>query len=334
MPEESTALLIGVIVLVLLFDYINGFHDTANAIAASISTKALSPRAAVLLAAVMNLIGALTFTGVAKTIGSGIADPFALKGGLWIVAAALLSAVLWNLWTWWKGMPSSSSHALIGALTGAVVASSGFTSLNYEGISAILRSLLFSPLIALAGGFLLMLALFWLLRNTAPARVTKRMRFLQIGAAAFQAFMHGTNDAQKAMGVITFALIAGGQQRDDEVQTWVMVACAVAIALGTATGGWRIIRTVGRRIVRLQPANGFAVDFASSLVILGATMLHLPVSTTHVAASAVIGVGAAKGVNKVKWDVAGEIVTTWLITLPSTAVGAAILYWLMMALFL
>lgn len=320
-------LIIGVVVLALAFDYINGFHDTANAIATSISTKALTPRAAIILAATMNLLGALTFTGVAKTIGKGIADPFTLSNGMWIVVAAMVSAIIWNLITWWYGIPSSSSHALIGSLVGAVVASAGFSAVNYQGFLDILKSLVLSPIIALLLGFIVMLALFWIFRNFAPAKLTRNFRMLQILSASFQAFMHGTNDAQKAMGVITFALIAGGFQSDTEVQTWVKLAAAIAMALGTASGGWRIIRTVGRGIIKIKPINGFAADLTSSAIILGATLLHLPVSTTHVISSAIMGVGAAKGFNKVKWDVAGKIVTTWVITLPITAVLAALTYW-------
>lgn len=327
-------LVIVVVFLALAFDYINGFHDTANAIATSISTKALTPRTAIILAAVMNLIGALTFTGVAKTIGKGIADPFVLNNGLWIVVAAMVSAIIWNLVTWWYGIPSSSSHALIGSLTGAVIASAGFSAVNYEGFIKILKSLILSPIIALGLGFVIMLALLWIFKNAAPSKMTRNFRMFQIFSAAFQAFMHGTNDAQKAMGVITFALIAGGLQSTTDVQLWVKISAAIAMALGTASGGWRIIRTVGRGIIKMQPVNGFAADMTSVMVIGVATFLHLPVSTTHVISSAIMGVGAAKGFNKVKWDVAGKIVMTWIITLPVTAVLAALIFWLCDLLFI
>lgn len=327
-------LIIVVVFLALAFDYINGFHDTANAIATSISTKALTPRTAIILAAVMNLLGALTFTGVAKTIGKGIADPFVLNNGLWIVVAAMVAAIIWNLVTWWYGIPSSSSHALIGSLTGAVIASAGFSAVNYDGFIKIMKSLILSPIIALALGFMVMLALLWIFKNAAPAKVTRNFRMFQIFSASFQAFMHGTNDAQKAMGVITFALIAGGFQTTTDVQLWVKIAAAVAMALGTASGGWRIIRTVGRGIIKMQPVNGFAADMTSVAVIGVATIFHLPVSTTHVISSAIMGVGAAKGFNKVKWDVAGKIVMTWIITLPITAVLAAVTFWLLDLLFI
>ncbi|MGB8956857.1 MAG: inorganic phosphate transporter [Tumebacillaceae bacterium] len=334
MLESSLLLIIVVVILSLAFDFINGFHDTANAIATSISTKALSPRMAIMLAASMNLLGALTFTGVAKTIGKGIADPFTLNHGMWIVVAAMVSAIIWNLVTWWFGIPSSSSHALIGSLTGAVIASSGFSAINYGGFVSILKGLVLSPIIALVLGFAIMLALLWLFRNFAPAKMTRNFRLFQIFSAAFQAFLHGTNDAQKAMGVITFALIAGGFQTDTDIPVWVKFAAAAAMAGGTASGGWRIIRTVGRGIIKMQPVNGFAADLTSSAVILGATLMKLPVSTTHVISSAIMGVGAAKGFNKVKWDVAGKIVTTWVITLPITAILAAIVFWILQLIFL
>jgi PiT family inorganic phosphate transporter len=333
MLDPSWLLIVAVVLLALVFDYINGFHDTANAIATSISTKALTPRAAILLAAAMNLLGALTFTGVAKTIGMGIADPFQLNNGMWIVAAAMIAAIAWNLITWWYGLPSSSSHALIGSLTGAVIASSGFSAINAEGYRSILKSLVLSPIIALVIGFAIMLAILWIFRDVAPSKMTRTFRLFQIASASFQAFLHGTNDAQKAMGVITFALIAGGYQSTTEVAIWVKVAAALAMALGTASGGWRIVRTVSRGIIKMQPVNGFAADMASVLVIGGATLLHLPVSSTHVISSSIIGVGAAKGVHRVKWDTAATIVKTWLITLPITAVLAALTYWLLQCLY-
>ncbi|MCX7570712.1 inorganic phosphate transporter [Tumebacillus sp. DT12] len=334
MLDAGLSLIILVVILALAFDFINGFHDTANAIATSISTKALSPRAAIILAASMNLLGALTFTGVAKTIGKGIADPFKLSNGLWIVAAAMLAAIIWNLITWYYGIPSSSSHALIGSLTGAVIAAAGFSAINSGGFVSILKALLFSPIIALVVGFVVMLLLYWIFRNANPGKMTRTFRGFQVLTAAFQAFMHGTNDAQKAMGVITFALIAGGFQTTDDIPLWVKLAAAAAMAAGTASGGWRIIKTVGTGIIKIKPVNGFAADLTSASVILTATLLHLPVSTTHVISSAIMGVGAAKGFNKVKWDVAGKIVTTWIITLPITAVLAALIYWLLDLLFI
>lgn len=334
MLDADLLLIIAVVVLALSFDYINGFHDTANTIATSISTKALTPRMAIILAASMNLIGALTFTGVAKTIGKGIADPTALANGMWIVAAAMIAAIAWNLITWWYGIPSSSSHALIGSLVGAVIASAGFSAISVDGFLKILQALILSPILALIIGFVVMLGIYWVFRNFASAKVNRSFRSLQIFSAALQSFMHGTNDAQKAMGIITFALVAGGFQSDMEVATWVKVSAALAMALGTASGGWRIIKTVSRGIIKMQPANGFAADLTSSIVIFGATWLKLPVSTTHVISSAIMGVGAAKGFNKVKWDVAGKIVTTWVITLPITALLAAITYWILDLIFI
>ncbi|HEU4962278.1 MAG TPA: anion permease [Bacilli bacterium] len=334
MLDASMWLILIVVVLALAFDFINGFHDTANAIATSISTKALPPRVAIILAATMNLLGALTFTGVAKTIGGDIADPAKLANGMWIVVAAMIAAIIWNLITWWFGIPSSSSHALIGALTGAVIASAGFSAVNYEGFLKILKALIISPILALIVGFIIMLAILWIFRNVAGAKVSRGFRTMQIFSAAVQSFMHGTNDAQKAMGIITFALVAGGFQSTTDIPLWVKLGAALAMAAGTATGGWKIIKTVGRGIIKMSPSNGFAADLTSSIVIFGATYLTLPVSSTHVISSAIMGVGSAKGFNKVKWDVAGKIVTTWVITLPITAVLSAVIYWLMDLLFI
>lgn len=315
-----------VVILALSFDFINGFHDTANAIATSISTKALSPRKAIILASSMNLLGALTFTGVAKTIGGGIANPFNLNNGLYIVIAALLAAITWNLITWYYGIPSSSSHALIGSLTGAVLAAAGFKSVNYAGFLNILEALVLSPLLAFVVGFVIMSMIKLIFHRAHPAKINKRFRTLQIFTAAWQAFSHGTNDAQKSMGIITFALIAGGFHHTMDIPYWVKVSCAVAMALGTSVGGWRIIKTVGTKIMKIEPPNGFAADIASAMVILAATILRLPVSTTHVISSAIMGVGSAKRFHQVQWGTAQKMVTAWLITLPTTLVLAALFY--------
>ncbi len=326
---ETTLLLTAlVVVLALSFDFINGFHDTANSIATSISTKALPPRTAIVLASVMNLLGALTFTGVAKTIGGKIADPFSLGNGLYIVAAALVAAIAWNLITWYYGIPSSSSHALIGSMAGGVVAAAGFKAVNMVGFLVIMQSLIFSPIIAFIVGFLVMSLIKLLFRRAHPMKINRRFRTLQVFTAAWQAFSHGTNDAQKSMGIITFALIAGGFQSSLDIPQWVKVSCAVAMALGTSVGGWRIIKTVGTKIIKIEPSNGFAADFTSAMTILVATMLKLPVSTTHVISSSIMGVGAAKRFYQVKWGTAQKIVTAWLVTLPVTFVLAAASYYL------
>ncbi|WP_018132169.1 inorganic phosphate transporter [Effusibacillus pohliae] len=319
-------LIILIVILALVFDFINGFHDTANAIATSVSTKALPPRIAVIYAAVLNFVGALFFTGVAKSIGGKIADPSKIANGVEIVIATLIAAIAWNLITWYYGIPSSSSHALIGSLTGAVLAGAGLHGVNWGGFSSILQALVLSPILAFAVGFVIMNVLKLIVQNLSPHRINKWFRVLQIFAAGMQSFSHGGNDAQKAMGIIVFALVAGGFQSTLDVPLWVKILAALAMGLGTSVGGWRIIKTVGSKIIRMEPVNGFAADLTSSIVIQGATALTLPVSTTHVVSSAVMGTGAAKQFRAVKWEVAGRIVLTWLITIPICAVLAGVCY--------
>ena len=324
----DTILLLTILVVVfaLAFDFINGFHDTANAIATSVSTRALKPRTAIMLAAVMNFIGALTFTGVAKTISKDIVDPFVLENGSLVILAALTSAILWNLITWYFGIPSSSSHALIGSIAGAAISAAGFGILNYSGFIKILQALLISPFIALAGGFLVMSIFKVTLKNRNLFKTNKRIRYMQIGTAALQSFTHGTNDAQKAMGIITMALIAAEMQTSDDIQLWVRIAAATAMGLGTSIGGYKIIKTVGGKIMKIRPVNGIAADLSSAAIIFGATLIHLPVSTTHVISSAIMGVGSAQRVKGVNWGMAKKIVITWVITLPISALIAAIVY--------
>ena len=324
----DTLLLLTILVVIfaLAFDFINGFHDTANAIATSVSTRALKPRTAVLMAATMNFIGALTFTGVAQTISKDIVDPFMLENGSLVILAALLSAIAWNLITWYFGIPSSSSHALIGSIAGAAISAAGFGILNYKGFIKILEALIFSPFIALFVGFIVMSIFKVVLKNRNLFKANKRIRYMQIGTAALQAFTHGTNDAQKSMGIITMALIAGGLQTTDDVQLWVRIAAATAMGLGTSIGGYKIIKTVGTKIMKIRPVNGAAADLSSAGIIFSATLLHLPVSTTHVISSAIMGVGTAQRVRDVNWGVAKNIVMTWIITLPISAALAAILY--------
>lgn len=324
----DTVLLLTILVVVfaLAFDFINGFHDTANAIATSVSTRALKPRTAIYMAAVMNFIGALTFTGVAKTISKDIVDPFVLENGALVILAALTAAIAWNLITWYFGIPSSSSHALIGAIAGAAISAAGFGILNYAGFIKIVQALLISPFIALIVGFLMMSLFKVLLKNRNLFKANRRLRYLQIGTAALQAFTHGTNDAQKAMGIMTMALIAGGLQTGDDIQLWVRIAAATAMGLGTAVGGYKIIKTVGTKIMKIRPVNGAAADLSSAGIIFTATLLHLPVSTTHVISSAIMGVGTAQRVRGVNWGVAKTIVFTWIITLPIAAIIAGITY--------
>lgn len=315
-----------VIILALGFDFINGFHDTANAIATSVSTRALKPRTAIMLAAIMNFLGAIMFTGVAKTIGGSVADPATLDNGLEVLIATLLAAIIWNLITWWFGIPSSSSHALIGALAGAVFVGAGSEKLNWSGFIKIIEGLVFSPLIAFVVGYIVMMLLKWIFAKRSPHTVNKGFRTMQILTAALQSFTHGTNDAQKAMGIITFALVTADFQDHMEVPLWVKLSAATAMALGTSVGGWKIIKTMGTKIFKIEPINGFAADMTGATVIFGATLLHLPVSTTHAITSAILGVGSAKRFSAVKWSLAGRIVVAWVITIPIVAVLAGLIY--------
>ncbi|HZG58121.1 inorganic phosphate transporter [Paenibacillus sp.] len=323
---EPLFIIVIVVALALSFDFINGFHDTANAIATSVSTRALSPRNAILIAASLNFVGALTFTGVAKSIGGKVADPATLEHGLIVIIAALIAAIAWNLITWWFGIPSSSSHALIGSMAGAVVAAAGLGGINASGFTSIIIGLLCSPIIAFVAGFIVMKLVYFVFANFSPHRLNKNFRALQVVTACFQSFTHGTNDAQKAMGVITFALVAGGFQTDLEVPLWVKVSAAAAMGLGTAVGGWKIIKTMGSKIFKIEPANGVSADVTSASVILAATVTGFPVSTTHVVTSGILGVGAAKRFRDVNWGVAGKIVMTWFITIPISAFLAGATY--------
>lgn len=317
-----------IVVFAVIFDFINGFHDTANAIATSISTKALTPRTAIVLASVMNFVGAMTFTGVAKTVTKDIVDPFILDNGSLIILAALIAAIAWNLITWYFGIPSSSSHALIGSIAGAAIAASGFTVLNYKGFLTIIQALILSPVIAFCVGFIVYSIFKVVFRNNNLSKTNKRFRRLQIVTAALQAYSHGTNDAQKAMGIITMALIVNNYQSTSDIQTWVQFICALAMALGTAMGGWKIIKTVSGKIMKIRPVNGVAADITSASVIFGATFIHLPISTTHVISSSILGVGTSHRIKGVKWGTAKTMVFTWIITLPISAILAGFTYFL------
>lgn len=324
---ETSLLMLGfVIFLALAFDFINGFHDTANAIATSVSTRALKPRTAIIMAAMMNFVGALLFTGVAKKIGGSITDPTLLDNGIDIVAATLIAAIIWNLITWWLGIPSSSSHALIGALAGAVYIGAGSDYIKWSGFIEIVEGLVFSPLIAFVIGYIVMMILKWIFAKRSPHTVNKGFRSMQVVTAALQSFTHGTNDAQKAMGIITFALVTSGHLESMEVPLWVKIAAATSMALGTSIGGWKIIKTMGTKIFKIEPINGFAADISAASVIFSATLLHLPVSSTHAITSAILGVGSAKRFSAVKWGVAGRIVITWFITIPISAVLSGVIF--------
>jgi inorganic phosphate transporter, PiT family len=316
-----------VVIGALAFDFINGFHDTANSIATSVSTKALRPRQAILLAAVMNFVGAMTFTGVAKSISKDIVDPFSLENGSVVILAALLAAIFWNLLTWYYGIPSSSSHAIIGSIAGAAIAAEGFSGLNYNGFLKILQALLLSPILAFGVGFIIYSIFKVVFKNFNLTKTNRNFRYLQVATAALQSFSHGTNDAQKAMGIITMALIANGYLGSNgDVPFWVQLSCAIAMGLGTSIGGWKIIKTVGGKIMKIRPINGVAADLTGAAVIFGASFLHVPVSTTHVISSGILGVGSAHRIKGVKWDTAQRMLITWVITLPITALIAGISY--------
>ncbi|GIN87260.1 anion permease [Heyndrickxia sporothermodurans] len=324
-----------IVVCALAFDFINGFHDTANAIATAVSTKALKPRHAIVLAAIMNFLGAMTFTGVAKTITKDIVDPFTLPNASFVILSALIAAIAWNLITWYFGIPSSSSHAIIGSIAGAAIAAAGFSSLNYKGFMKIIEALLLSPVIAFAIGFIVYSIFKVVFKNFNLTKTNKGFRLIQIFTAALQSYTHGTNDAQKAMGIITMALISNGyiSGQNADVPFWVQVSCATAMGLGTSIGGWKIIKTVGGKIMKIRPINGVAADLSSAFIIFGATYIHLPVSTTHVISSSILGVGSAHRIKGVKWDTAQRMVITWVITLPISATLAGLIYLLLNSIF-
>jgi len=318
-------LLIAIVALGLVFDYTNGFHDTANAIATSVSTRALSPRTAIIMAAGLNLLGALIYTGVAKTVGEGLVNTELVT--LPVVLSALVGAIAWNLTTWCFGIPSSSSQALFGGLIGATIASAGVTGVIWSGVlNKIIIPMIGSPLVGFAGAWLLMTSLIWLVRRRSQAPVNRWFRRLQPISAGFMAFSHGANDAQKTMGIITLALFTSGKITTFEVPLWVKIACAVAMALGTYSGGWRIIHTLGAKVIKLDPIHGFAAETAAASVIQLATHFGLPVSTTHTITAAIMGVGSTQRLSAVRWGVAGNIMTAWVLTLPAAGLVAAGVY--------
>ena len=314
-----------VVLLALAFDYINGFHDTANAIATSVSTRAIAPKMAVMMAATLNFLRAMISTGVAKTIGGDIVTAPEMINGE-IIVAALVGAIFWNLLTWWYGIPSSSSHALIGGIIGAVLISVGPEALQAGGIGKIFISLVASPILALVLGYIVMKILLILFGRFSPIILNDRFRNMQLVSAALMSFSHGSNDAQKAMGIITLTLVASGHLQTLDVPIWVKIACATAMALGTAAGGWKIIATVGSKIFKLESINGFAADLNSAITIFTATLLHLPVSTTHVVSGSIMGVGTAMRVKAVNWSTARSMVFAWFITIPLSAGVSALAY--------
>jgi inorganic phosphate transporter, PiT family len=326
---HDTALVVLVVVIALSFDFTNGFHDTANAIATTVSTHALSPRLAVLLSAVMNFAGAFTTLQVAATIGSGVIDPKHHHITLTMIAAALVGAIAWNLLTWYRSLPSSSSHALIGGLVGAGVVGLGLSGVSWNSVvSKMIIPLVLSPIIGFIASYVLMLIVFWVFRKARPGPANHGFRLAQILSAAYVSFSHGTNDSQKTMGVITLALISGGylSSKSFEVPIWVIVAAASAIAFGTYAGGWRIIRTMGTRLYKIGPAQGFSAQTVAATLIQSASHFGFPVSTTHVVTGSVLGAGASESVSAVRWGVGRNIILAWIITLPMTALFAGVIY--------
>jgi inorganic phosphate transporter, PiT family len=319
-------LLVVTIVVALAFDFTNGFHDTANAVATSVSTRALSPRLAVLVAAVANLAGAFVTTAVAKTVGKGIID--ANLATPKTVLAAVAGAIVWNLLTWWLGLPSSSSHALIGGLVGAALVQSGERGVQWHGLAhKVIIPAIWAPTIAFAGAFLVLLAIYWVFQWMTPGLANRSFRLGQLASGTWVAFTHGANDAQKTMGVIALALYAHGSISTFYVPTWVKIAAGLAIGAGTYVGGWRIMRTLGQRVFQMDPPAGFAAQATAGAVIYASTRYGYPLSTTHVISGAVMGSGATKRLSAVRWGVAGHIVTAWVLTIPASAAVAALVWW-------
>ncbi|PZS03739.1 MAG: anion permease [Pseudonocardiales bacterium] len=318
--------LVVIVVVALAFDYTNGFHDAANAIATSVSTKAMTPRVALAMAAVMNVIGALVSTKVAKTIGQGIVAKPQGDSGLVLVFSALIGAIAWNLLTWYFSLPSSSSHALIGGLVGATLAAS--ETVKWHGIlQKVVVPMVLSPLIGIAVGYVFMLAVLWIFRRANVGAANRNFRYAQIASGAAMAYGHGTQDAQKTMGVIALALLISGHINHFYVPLWVVLAAALAISAGTYAGGYRIMRTLGRRVIQLTPAGGFSAQtVASSVMLVTAYGYAVPVSTTHVITSSIMGVGATRRFSAVRWGVAGNIAVAWVLTLPAAGLAAALIY--------
>lgn len=313
--HDTFFLLLCVIVLAVIFDFINGFHDTANAIATSVSTRVLSPKAAVTMAAVLNMVGALTGTAVAKTVGVGLVEASCITQIT--IISALIAAIIWDIFTWYLGLPTSSSHAILSGIVGAGIATVGTNIIIQKGVYKVLMGLIFSPLIGFILGFFLMLFLNWLFRRSSSSLVSNLFGRLQIVSAAYMAFSHGSNDAQKTMGIITMALVSYYNLPDFNVPLWVILLCATTMAFGTAAGGWKIIKTLGMRLANLRPINGFAAETSAATIIEIASRIGIPLSTTHVISSTIMGVGASKRLSAVKWVVGGNIMLAWVLTLPA-----------------
>jgi PiT family inorganic phosphate transporter len=326
MVDPALLVLVLIVALGLAFDFVNGFHDTANAIATSVATRVLSPGQAVSMAAILNVVGALSGTAVASTVGRGIVPPQVATQQL--VVAALISAIAWNLFTWWLAIPSSSSHALIFSIVGAGIASAGFDAIELDGLTKTFQGIVFSPVLGFVVALLLLMILLWIVSRRRPVVVNRIFARLQILSAAYMAFSHVSNVAQKTMGVLTMALATYYGWTGDEWQVpfWVILAAAGAMGLGTALGGWRIVRTMGLRVVELRTIDGFAAETAAATVIETASRLGIPVSTTQVISSAILGVGATRSLSAVRWGIAGRIVTAWVVTIPACIILAWVVY--------
>jgi PiT family inorganic phosphate transporter len=334
---SETLFLLGLIVVIaLVFDFINGFHDAANAIATSVSTRVLSPQTAVLMAGVFNLIGALTSTAVAKFVAKGLVDPTSFSETVvqLMILSGLLAAIIWDLITWYFGLPTSSSHAILASIVGGSVAAGGFGVIIWSGIEKILLALVVSPVLGFTIAFLLITGLYWLFHRARPAQVSGIFKNLQILSAMYMALSHGSNDAQKTMGIIAMALI-GAQvlPHDAGVPWWVIISAALAMGLGTAAGGWRIIKTLGLSLTQLRPIHGFAAEATAASVIIANSSLGLPISTTHVISSAVMGVGASKRLSAVRWGIGQRIILAWVLTLPTCAILAWVICKLLLLFF-
>jgi PiT family inorganic phosphate transporter len=318
-----------VIAFVLIFDFINGFHDSANSIATVVSTKVLSPLSAVVMASFFNFVAFLIFPlKVATTMGKGVINPDVVN--LTVIAAALIAAITWNLLTWWWGLPSSSSHTLVGGLVGAAIAKAGVGSVVIGGVLKIVAFIVIAPVLGMVISYLISALVIFICRKATPSKVDKYFRKIQLFSASAFSLGHGGNDAQKSMGIIWVALIVTNHiTKNDPIALWIVLSCQAAIALGTLFGGWRIVKTMGQKITKLKPFEGFCAETAGSITLFGATSLGIPVSTTHTITGAIIGVGARKGVSAVKWGVTGKIFWAWIFTIPVSALIAAIVFFIL-----
>jgi PiT family inorganic phosphate transporter len=317
-------LLLAIILAALVYDFFNGFNDCANAIATTVSTRALSPRAAIIMAWVLNFFGAMSHTAVATTVGKGVVDPQQVS--LVLVLAALIGASAWTGLASFSGIPVSVTHSLIGGLLGAGIVASGFQIILVRGINKILLAMILSPIFGFLGGLLLIVAVSWAFKGSPFRKVNHRFKRWQILSAAWMAFSHGMNDAQNAMGIIALALVSYGALATFEVPLWVMIICATAMALGTSVGGWKVIKTMGSKVFKLQPVHGFSAETSAATVIAGMSFIGAPISTTHVISTAIMGAGSAQGLSAVRWGIVRNIIIAWIVTIPASAAVAGLLY--------